>query len=60
MYIVESLLNAMNQNPEQLATDLIYKQLTACGWVIQIKNQIKLKISTGVALGEPNRYRSAE
>lgn len=41
-----------NQNPEQLARDIIDKQLLACGWVIQSKNQINLNASTGVAVRE--------
>ena len=42
----------MNQNPEQLARDKIDKQLVACGWVIQNKNQINLNAGLGVAVRE--------
>ena len=42
----------MNQNPEQLARDKIDKQLLACGWVIQNKNQINLNAGLGVAVRE--------
>ena len=42
----------MNQTPEQLARDNIDKQLLACGWVIQPKNQINLSAGFGVAVRE--------
>lgn len=42
----------MNQNPEQLARDQIYKQLIACGWTIQHKSAINLSAATGVAVRE--------
>src|SRR5437868_3844660 len=42
----------MNQNPEQLARDKIDKQLIACGWVIQNKNQFNLAAGLGVAIRE--------
>jgi type I restriction enzyme, R subunit len=42
----------LNQNPEQLARDNIDKQLIACGWVIQSKNQINLNAGTGIAVRE--------
>ncbi len=42
----------MNQNPEQIARDNIDKQLTACGWVIQIIKQINLNAGIGVAVKE--------
>ena len=41
-----------NQNPEQLARNEIDKQLTACGWLIQNKNQINLSAGIGVAVRE--------
>ena len=41
-----------NQNPEQLARDNIDKQLIACGWVIQNKNQINLNAGLGIAVRE--------
>jgi len=41
-----------NQNPEQLARDEIDKQLKACGWIIQSKNQINLNAGLGVAVRE--------
>ena len=41
-----------NQNPEQIARDKIDKQLIACGWVIQKRNQINLNAGTGIAVTE--------
>jgi type I restriction enzyme R subunit len=45
-------LKALNQNPEQLARDRIDADLNRCGWVIQGKNKINLKVSLGVAVRE--------
>lgn len=42
----------MNQNPEQIARDLIDEQLKASGWVIQNKTQINLASNIGVAVRE--------
>ncbi|MCE7910757.1 MAG: restriction endonuclease subunit R [Candidatus Brocadia sp.] len=42
----------INQTPEQIARDLIDKQLTACGWLIQKKNQVNLHAGIGVAVRE--------
>lgn len=42
----------MNQNPEQLARDIIDAQLIACGWVVQPKTHINLKANIGVAVRE--------
>ncbi|MES2621356.1 MAG: type I restriction endonuclease, partial [Bacteroidota bacterium] len=42
----------MNQNPEQLARDLIDKKLVACGWVIQSLKQVNLNAGSGVAVRE--------
>lgn len=42
----------LNQNPEQIARDLIDQQLIACGWVIQHKSSINLAAATGVAVRE--------
>jgi type I restriction enzyme, R subunit len=42
----------MNQNPEQLARDIIDKQLLACGWVIQDKKTFDLSAGIGVAIRE--------
>ena len=42
----------MNQNPEQKARDNIDRQLGACGWVIQNKQQINLFAGSGVAVRE--------
>ena len=42
----------MNQTPEQIACDAIDKQLRACGWIIQSKNQINLSASISVAVPE--------
>jgi type I restriction enzyme, R subunit len=41
-----------NQNPEQLARDLIDAMLIASGWAIQSKNSINLKAAKGVAVRE--------
>lgn len=41
-----------NQNPEQIARDLIDKQLTACGWLIHDKSRINLHAGIGVAVRE--------
>ncbi len=41
-----------NQTPEQIARDLIDKQLVACGWVIQSKARINLNAGIGVAVQE--------
>lgn len=38
-----------NQNPEQITKNSIYKQLIACGWVVQGKNRIHFIRGTGVA-----------
>lgn len=42
----------LNQNPEQQARDVIDRQLLACGWVIQNKDQINLAAGFGVAIRE--------
>ena len=42
----------MNQSPEELARDKIDKQLLACGWKIQNKNEINLNAGIGVAVRE--------
>jgi len=42
----------MNQNPEQKARDNIDRQLAACGWVIQNKQQMNLFAGAGVAVRE--------
>lgn len=39
-----------NQDPEQIARDIIDKQLIACGWVIQDKDKINLKAALGVVV----------
>jgi type I restriction enzyme, R subunit len=41
-----------NQNPEQIARDLIDQQLKAGGWVVQSKKQISLGAALGVAVRE--------
>src|SRR5688500_17420458 len=41
-----------NQNAEQIARDKIDKQLIACGWVIQDRNQTNLNAGPGVAIRE--------
>jgi type I restriction enzyme R subunit len=39
-----------NQDPEQIARDIIDKQLLSCGWVIQDKDKINLNASSGVVV----------
>ncbi len=41
-----------NQNPEQLARDLIDKQLEQAGWLVQSKNEVNLSAAKGVAIRE--------
>lgn len=41
-----------NQNPEQLARDIIDKQLVACGWVIQGIKEININAGVGIAVRE--------
>jgi len=41
-----------NQNPEQIARDIIDEHLIACGWTIQNKNQVNLAARVGVAVRE--------
>ncbi|MBI2419802.1 MAG: DEAD/DEAH box helicase family protein [Ignavibacteriales bacterium] len=41
-----------NQNPEQIARDIIDKHLTACGWLIQSINRVNLFAGIGVAVKE--------
>lgn len=41
-----------NQNPEQIARDIIDRQLIACGWVIQDIRHINLHFAAGVAIKE--------
>lgn len=41
-----------NQNPEQVARDIIDKKLKECGWVIQNKTKINLHQGLGVAVRE--------
>lgn len=42
----------MNQSPEQKARDEIDRQLAACGWNVQSKNEINLSAGLGVAVRE--------
>lgn len=42
----------MNQNPEQLARDIIDKLLSACGWLVQDKSRINLNAGVGIAVRE--------
>ena len=44
--------NHTNQNPEQVARDLIVKMLTTASWTIQSKDKIDLFAVKGVALRE--------
>jgi type I restriction enzyme R subunit len=39
-----------NQDPEQIARDIIDKHLIACGWVVQDKDRINLNASGGVVV----------
>lgn len=41
-----------NQNPEQIARDLIDAQLHQAGWVVLSKNEVDLSASKGVAIRE--------
>lgn len=41
-----------NQNPEQIARDIIDRQLIACGWLVQSKSKINLNAGIGVAVRE--------
>jgi type I restriction enzyme R subunit len=41
-----------NQNPEQIARDLIDKQLEQAGWLVQLKYLINLSAGKGVAIRE--------
>lgn len=39
-----------NQDPEQIARDIIDTALQRCGWVIQDKDKINLNFSSGVVV----------
>ena len=41
-----------NQNPEQIARDLIDAQLHQAGWVVQSKNEVNLSAAKGMAIRE--------
>ncbi|AFL84871.1 helicase, type I site-specific restriction-modification system restriction subunit [Belliella baltica DSM 15883] len=41
-----------NQNPEQIARDLIDKQLMLAGWLVQSKNEVNLSAGRGIAVRE--------
>ncbi|WP_339675638.1 DEAD/DEAH box helicase family protein [Cyclobacterium marinum] len=41
-----------NQNPEQIARDLIDSQLHQAGWLVQSKSEVNLSASKGVAIRE--------
>ena len=41
-----------NQNPEQIARDLIDNQLAQAGWVVQSKNEVNLAAGRGIAVRE--------
>lgn len=43
---------SMNQNPEQLARDIIDAALIRSGWIVQPKNSINLRAGPGVAIRE--------
>ncbi len=42
----------MNQNPEQIARDIIDKKLEECGWIVQNKKRININAGPGVAVRE--------
>lgn len=42
----------LNQNPEQLARDVIDQKLRAAGWIVQSKQSINLNAGPGVAVRE--------
>ena len=42
----------INQNPEQLARDVIDRMLQASGWMVQHKKEFNLAAATGVAIRE--------
>ena len=46
------LTDMPNQNPEQLARDIIDSALEQSGWVIQGENQINLNAAIGIAVRE--------
>ncbi len=57
----------MNQNPEQIARDIIDQHQNDCGWILQNKNQINLQAGIGVAIrqyqtdiGPANRHKRKE
>jgi type I restriction enzyme, R subunit len=41
-----------NQNPEQLARELIDAQLTMAGWLVQSKSEVNLSAARGIAVRE--------
>ena len=41
-----------NQNPEQIARDLIDSQLEQAGWLVQSKNEVNLSGGKGIAVRE--------
>ncbi len=41
-----------NQNPEQIARDLIDSQLSQAGWLVQSKNEVNLAAGRGIAVRE--------
>lgn len=47
-----SMLNHTNQNPEQVARDLIDKMLTDAGRTVQSKNEVDFYAAKGIALRE--------
>ncbi len=46
------MTQTINQNPEQIARDIIDQMLIASGWVVQSKNEVDLGANKGVALRE--------
>ena len=45
-------MNAANQNPEQIARDLIDAKLAGAGWVVQDKDKIDFNAGQGIAVRE--------
>lgn len=46
------MVDNINQNPEQVARDLIDKMLTDAEWTVQLKNKVDLSASQGIAVRE--------
>src|SRR5688500_2377900 len=49
---IHSIFKGLNQNPEQLARDVIDAALKESGWIIQNNKQINLSAGLGIAIRE--------